>query len=84
MVVSRCAGEERLISSRGRRTLYLAALTASTWPVYGGILRYSSAQRDTTFFIRAARCDVLRPCAEIRHSLSARRDITLFRSAIEM
>ena len=42
------------------------------------IRRSSSARRDTTFFLRAPRYDILQPSGEIRHSSSARWDSTFF------
>ena len=45
-VVSHRVVEECRITQHGRKTLYLGAFTASTWPVYGEIWRSLSARRD--------------------------------------
>ena len=69
-VVSRRADNECRISPRGRRTSYLGAFTASTWPVYGEIRRSSSARRDATFFVYVVRYDLI-PLSRryIQHSI---------------
>ena len=65
-------------------TSYLAARTKNvvSQRFYGKYL--ASIRRDTTFFVRAARWVVLRPPGEMRPSSSARRNTTLFHSAVDI
>ena len=82
--VSRHPIEERRISPRGRRMLYLIGRLKND------VSRRADEERRISALLRpvhgqyTARYDVLRPRGEIRRSSTGRRDTTLFRSAIEV
>ena len=77
-VVSRHVDEEGRISRRRRRTTYLTVYWLRTGRINTEIRRSLSLRRDTNFFTRAARYDLLHQRDEIRPSSSARQDASFF------